>query len=99
MFRIPLVRSVASFLGVVAGVLLVPVAGRADGLLQQLPEEGSWVRFDIETQHFDRKTGALRESPKESGSLTISSVGKATVGVEACRYIEWKTVLKIESQD
>jgi hypothetical protein len=64
--------------------VLIPTAVFADGLIYQLPGDGTWARFDI-----DRK--ATPPDGKEStmiGSLTLSSVGAAEVDGEPCRWIE-----------
>ncbi len=81
---------------VLVGLLLIPASVRADGLLQQLPEDGSWARFDVETQIYKR-TG--EPGTKFTGSFTISSVGKATVDGEPCRYIELKSFSKSSKPD
>lgn len=71
-------------------------AAWADGLIQQLPEDGSWVRFEMEIQYFDPRTSKPRRT--FTGSQTVSSVGKSTVDDEPCRMIELKTVRRLPDQ-
>lgn len=68
---------------IAVGALLSGTA-KADGLLYQLPDDGDWVRFDME--------GKAGPTGNEmfTGSLTMSSVGKATENGEPCRWIEFK---------
>jgi hypothetical protein len=68
---------------VVAVLALATGTARAEGLLRQLPEDGSWVRFDFEAKRDGAETG-------EKGSLTISSVGRMSQGNEDYRWIEYK---------
>src|SRR5262249_8257469 len=76
----------------VSGVcLLVPRAGRAEGLLYQLPEDGSWVRFDVQ---YTFKVSGMEKAGLGTGTITMASVGKARVGSEPCRWIEFKMQLK-----
>ena len=58
---------------------------RGDGLIYQLPPDGSSVRYDIEL--------IITSNGQENtlkGSLTISSVGATTVDGAKCRWIEFK---------
>jgi len=63
---------------------------RADGLLFQLPADGTWARFDMEMAGSDPSGGEV----KMSGVLTMSSVGKDESGGEPCRWIEIKMEMK-----
>jgi hypothetical protein len=67
---------------------------RADGLIYQLPADGTSVRYETEVT----STNNGRERMLQ-GSLTISSVGEATVDNEKCRWIEFKVVTKAERGD
>jgi tetratricopeptide (TPR) repeat protein len=65
---------------------------RADGLVQQLPEDGSWVRFELTLERLDPKSGQVLQ--KSVGWQTVSSVGKLVLNDETCRLIELKYELK-----
>ncbi len=93
-FTSTLRRGIASV--VCLATVSVPSSARADGLIQQLPEDGSWVRFEVETQYFDPKTGKPRST--SPGSQTVSSVGKIAIDDEPCRMIELKTVRRLPDQ-
>jgi hypothetical protein len=69
--------------------VLSPGIARADGLLYQLPEDGSWVRFDVK---YTFKVDGKEQTGK--GSITMASVGKAREGSQPCRWIEFKVQLK-----
>ena len=72
---------------VAASLLVVLTLGgtlRAEGLLYQLPEDGSWAKFDLVGK-------AVEPDGKEtslSGTLTLSSVGTVDVEGQKCRWIE-----------
>ncbi len=74
-------------LGIPAVVLALLTLGvgpaRADGLHYQLPEDGAWVRFDIEGSR-----GPEGMKVELEGSLKMASVGRTRVGDEDCRWIE-----------
>ncbi len=75
--------------------LLIPPA-IADGLIQQLPTDGSWVRFDV--------TGEGRSPAGEvgvtlKGTLTLRSVGRETVDGTECRWIETETKIEFTRAD
>jgi hypothetical protein len=70
-----------------------PVA-RADGLIYQLPANGASARYDAET------TGTFNGQERTfKGSITISSVGEATVDGEKCRWIEFRMMNKRDDQE
>jgi hypothetical protein len=76
----------------VSGVcVLGPDTARADGLLYQLPDDGSWVRFDAS---YTFKLDGMEKAGQGTGTMTMASVGKALDGSEACRWIEFKVQLK-----
>ncbi len=64
-------------------LLVVPVQSRANGLIQQLPKDGSWVRYFLNLKS---------EQPDEAdtGTLTIRSVGQVMVEGKPCRWIEFQ---------
>ena len=64
---------------------------RADGLIYQLPADGTSVRCDTEVTFVNNGQERMLK-----GSLTISSVGQATVDNEKCRWIEFKNVTKTD---
>ncbi len=68
----------------IASLVLIPHAALADGLLYQLPDDGNWVRYDWD----GNGTKPDGTDTKVSGSLTLSSVGKAEINGKECRWIE-----------
>jgi len=75
-------------------VLALAPAARADGLVYQLPPDGTSVRYDTET------TATVDGQERTTkGSLTISSVGKAQAEGEDCRWIEIKSITRVNDQD
>jgi len=67
---------------------------RADGLIYQLPANGVSVRYDTET------TGTFNGQERTfKGTVTISSVGEATVDGEKCRWIEIRFMNKRDDQE
>lgn len=78
-----------------AAVLLVPTVARADGLLYQLPPDGSWATFDM-TLTFNPDTDNER---KLKGWSKMSSVGTATENGEPCRWIEINLTFNDDNQD
>lgn len=57
-----------------------------DGLIQTLPADGAWVRFNFVCQNENR--GASKES--FIGTLTVKSVGSTRHGGQTCRWIEFE---------
>jgi hypothetical protein len=82
-----------------AGLLAVPVlmlsafapTARADGLIYQLPADGTSVRYDTDATFTNNGQERMVK-----GTLTVSSVGQATVDNEKCRWIEFKSVSKTD---
>ncbi|MBI3862527.1 MAG: tetratricopeptide repeat protein [Planctomycetia bacterium] len=88
----------AIFAGSLIGLLFATAAvhpARGDGMVYRLPADGTFVKYDL-----DAKIRFVegQEIPI-AGSLTMSSVGEATVDGEACRWIEFRTVIKIGGQE
>ena len=81
--------------GLLAAYVLVNAAFtqtvQADGLLYQLPADGTSVRYDTEVTFVNNGQEQTRK-----GSLTVSSVGQTTVDNEKCRWIEFKNVFKTD---
>ena len=62
-------------------------AARADGLIYRLPKDGTSVRF--------QSKGSFEGNGRTAefdGTMSMSSVGKETVGGEECRWIEFQMV-------
>ncbi len=66
------------------------LSARADGLIYQLPADGTSSEYDLE---------AVFGEMKSDGTVTISSVGKETVDGEVCRWIEFKFVMKLQGNE
>jgi hypothetical protein len=74
------------------GVCLLSAGiARADGLLYQLPADGSWVLFEAQ---YTFKVDGMEKPGQGTGTLKMASVGKALEGSEPCRWIEFKMQLK-----
>ena len=68
------------------------VAG-ADGLLYQLPMDGTWATYDVVVKtRIDGHDMNIRQKWR------IASVGNVSEGGEPCRWIEFKKDTKIESE-
>jgi hypothetical protein len=72
-------------LGFVALLGLLTSTARADGLFYQLPEDRSWVRYEVE---LTQERGGMQQSSR--ATLTMASVGQTTEGADRCRWIEVK---------
>lgn len=69
-------------------LVLIPLAARADGLIDRLPNDGAWAEFDVT----GKAVGADGQSRATiDGKLTFSSVGREEVSGEPCRWIEIKS--------
>jgi hypothetical protein len=77
-----------------AAVLLVPTAARADGLIYQLPADGTSAEFDLKVTM--ESNGQTMEA---DGSFAIKSVGKQKVDDVDSRWIEFKLVMKLGGRD
>ena len=69
--------------------LTVTASVRADGLIYQLPPDGSWARYDVKMDATIQAEGK-RPANKMTldGSLRLSSVGRREVDGKPCRWIE-----------
>ena len=84
-------------LTVVVVSAVLATAASADGLVYQLPRDGSWVRYKLEARGPSKDAdGKLVVSMK--GTVTVSSVGVAKVGNEPCRWIEVAVDAKRDGQ-
>ena len=72
----------------VAFVLLVLSAGlaQADGLLYQLPKDGTWATYQLDGTA--QKMGKFGIDATDKGTLRIASVGRVTANKQPCRWIE-----------
>ena len=75
-------------------LVLAGIPAWADGLLYQLPEDGTWVQFAS-------KVTIIRgdQMRNGTGTLRMSSVGTATEGGENCRWIEFNLTMKIDDNE
>ena len=70
---------------------LSPASATADGIIQKLPPDGQWSRYDLEFQVLGKE-----DKPRvlARGSFTIRSVGRKVVNGEVHPWIEleWRYV-------
>ncbi|MBI3462850.1 MAG: hypothetical protein HY000_07285 [Planctomycetes bacterium] len=85
-----------SSLIIIVFLAVTPRPGRADGLLYQLPDDGTWVRFDTEGKAFGPDGGV---KVTITGSVMVSSVGQTDVYGEKCRWIEIGSTAKRGEQE
>jgi hypothetical protein len=64
---------------------------KADGLIHQLPKDGSWVRFDATGEGL-APGGEVAVTLK--GTVTVKSVGMEVVDGTLCRWIEIETEIE-----
>ncbi len=69
----------------------------ADGLVYQLPADGTWARFTTATDAEMDLDGKLKQAISATGTLSISSVGKVTRNRQDCRWLELKAEGKNEA--
>ncbi len=67
----------------------VPTPSRADGLILQLPKDGTFARYELKIQFGENA------DRKGEGSLRVASVGVETVKGEKCRWIEVTMTIQI----
>jgi hypothetical protein len=66
-------------------LLVLPAAlAQADGLLCQLPKDGSWAAYDVDVNA--KGPGGMNMNIK--GTISLASVGQVTEGDQPCRWIE-----------
>ncbi len=82
-------RPLATFLALLV-LIFVPGISSADGLIYQLPEDGTWVRFEIKGEGI-KSDGTV--SVTIDGTQTLRSVGKKMVDKQPCRWIELESEL------
>jgi hypothetical protein len=85
-------RQLPTFL-VLVFLMLLPATTEAEGLIYQLPEDGAWVRFEVNGKGV-ASGGTVRVTVK--GTQTIRSVGRVVVNDEQCRWIELKSEMVFE---
>ncbi len=74
--------------------LLLPSAVRAEGLIDQLPPDGTWSRFEFDVS--GSEPGGKDVAMK--GTVTLSSVGVVRVEGEVCRWLEIRMEMKHQGQ-
>jgi len=74
-------------------MMFLPATAAAEGLIYQLPEDGAWVRFEVNGKGI-ASDGTVRVTVK--GTQTIRSVGRATVNDQQCRWIELETEMTFQ---
>lgn len=73
---------------------LLPSIVRGDGLIYQLPEDGTWAKYTVKLNCEQKFESIPAQKYQIEGTLTISSVGEVLRNEQPCRWIE----LKFESQ-
>lgn len=81
-----LLPAVAAVAAAVCSTIAMPRSARADGLIYNLPADGTRVIYDMTYVQKDRRPGF---EEKMSGTLAVASVGKKLVSGMACRWIEF----------
>ena len=73
-----------SWFTVVVFLAAAPGAARSEGLVYQLPDDGVWVRFEVDG------TATEPDGTKVTmaGTLTMSCVGTEVVDGQRCRWVE-----------
>jgi hypothetical protein len=69
---------------------------QADGLVQQLPKDGAWATYDMESS---AKGGPGGATMSMKGSVWVASVGQVTENNLPCRWIEVEFKVKMEIGD
>jgi hypothetical protein len=82
-----------SMFAVLVIVIFLPATTSAEGLIHQLPEDGTWVRFELNGKGI-ASDGSVTVTVK--GTQTIRSVGRAVVNDEQCRWIELESKMTFE---
>ncbi len=77
-----------------AVIVLAPTMAPADGLLYQLPNDGSWVQFKM-----NATSGSKNDQREITGTLKMSSVGTSEENGEKCRWIEIQMTMNVGGQE
>jgi hypothetical protein len=80
---------IVSALVVTAAALSLTAASRADGLVYQLPKDGTWAQYDLT---FKATRGD--QAREVTGTVRVASVGKAMEDGKDCRWIEFRLDLE-----
>lgn len=77
---------------VILGAAWAVLAGSAfaDGLIFQLPPDGTWAKYAVAAEGEGKAEGVPKMDLAMTGTLTISSVGEVTRNQQKCRWIELK---------
>jgi len=78
---------------VLAVLFFLSATAAAEGLIYQLPDDGAWVRFEVNGKGL-RPDGT--ETVTVKGTQTISSVGQTVVKDEKCRWIELQSQMTFQ---
>jgi hypothetical protein len=73
---------------VLAWLIPVGLTARADGLIFQLPPDGTWARYTLKTEAKFGFGGAQALPLSLVRTLTVSSVGEVKRNDQTCRWIE-----------
>ena len=90
--RYPVLALVAVACGIIGG------AASADGLVFQLPPDGTWARYAVRTEGEFGYGDGPKQKVAITGTLTISSVGEVTRTEQKYRWIELKSESKTEGK-
>jgi hypothetical protein len=74
-----------SVMASLVALLLIDGTLHGEGLIVDLPEDGTWAEFDL----VEDRTGGPAGDVHVSGTLKVSSVGRDTREGEPCRWIEF----------
>ena len=69
---------------------------RADGLLYQLPKDGTWAKYDAA---FSIEHDQMGKTMLGKGSLRMASVGQVTEEGQPCRWIEVAVEMRSEARE
>ncbi len=99
-------------LTIAALVLLLTSVSRGDGLIYQLPPDGTWVKLAGCGRHWgheripppeavgkDDEVAAMPNEEYSRGAVILQSVGAVEIDGEKCRWIELKTDIPKDMKD
>jgi hypothetical protein len=74
-----------------AVILAAAAPAMADGIISQLPPDGSWAEYDVTGEGLE-PSGKI--SVRLKGTFKLSSVGRETLDGDPCRWIEIETAIE-----
>lgn len=86
-------RSILKLMAVIS-LMLTAGSAFADGLIYQLPKDGTFVLYDL-----DFKLTAGDQNIEAKGAFRVSSVGTVTENDKKCRWIEVKMTINAGGKD